>query len=162
MVASSRAPTLLLALLGVVLACSGSERAQRRTEPSPTLPADVRLAYVSEDPPELRRLLAQRLLRADLRESLELSTVLNEGRCRTAELSAAVEQHPTWVSLVELGHCVALQGRERDALERFVQAVDLARDPSEVDYVVRRVCRAADQTELTQIDAMCVGGDEVE
>jgi hypothetical protein len=121
------------------------------------LEAETEAAYVAEDAAALRTALARGLMRPGYRRALELSRVLQDGDCRRQDLETVLAQNPTWIAYLEHGDCSAQIGRERDALEDFVRAVDLAESPEAVHYIVRRVCRAADQTGLRTLAEMCVG-----
>lgn len=141
----------------VAFACGGSSQRVAYPTPGDGLEPSVRQAYIEEDAEALRRSMSGTLLGAGYRQALELSMLLQGGVCRVAELEEVAQQTPNWVAFVEHGACVARQNRGRDALTSFVRAVDLTAEPTEIDYILLRVCRTADATELEVIDQMCVG-----
>jgi hypothetical protein len=161
---AARAAAVLLAaavlvtaavLVATGVACGGSptpspERAGR-------VEWELEAAYVGEDAEGVRAGLSVGLMRPGYRRALELSRLLQHGQCRREELAAVLAQNPTWIAFVEHGDCSAQVGREREALEDFVHAVDLAQTPEAVGYVLRRVCRAADESGLRVLAEMCLG-----
>ena len=100
------------------------------------------------------------LLGPGYRQAFEYSGLLRDGDCQVVELEAVIERSPNWVAFVEHGDCVARRNRGRDALESYVHAVDLTSEASEIDYILLRVCRTADATDLELIDDMCVGAED--
>lgn len=139
-------------------ACASSPQTEAREAPGPDrLDPFARAAYLSEDPDRIRVALHHSQLSPGFRAALELSAPYRPGGCPTRQLDALLAETPSWVAHLERGACAADEGDVREALEHFVWAVDLSSHPDEAEYVLLRVCRAADETGQATFQAMCVG-----
>jgi hypothetical protein len=139
-------------------ACASTPPTEAATAPAPDrLDPFARAAYLSEDPDRIRVALHHSQLSPGLRAALELSAPYRPGGCPTRQLDALLAETPSWVAHLERGACASAEGAVREAVEHFVWAVDMSSHPDEAEYVLLRVCRAADETGEATLQAMCVG-----